>query len=90
MSNLKRKSGNEETGKKETRSSPGENSAAETPKDMSPEDAAYKDVSERRVTSDDPDEKQEELLDDAVEQTFPASDPLAVTGGVTRIEVPRK
>jgi hypothetical protein len=25
-----------------------------------------------------------------VEQTFPASDPLAVTGGVTRIEVPKE
>jgi hypothetical protein len=30
----------------------------------------------------------ETLLDDAVEMTFPASDPLAVTSGITRIEVP--
>jgi len=29
----------------------------------------------------------ETLLDDAVEMTFPASDPLAVTSGITRIEV---
>jgi hypothetical protein len=30
----------------------------------------------------------EELLDDGVEMTFPASDPVAVTSGITRIEVP--
>jgi hypothetical protein len=31
---------------------------------------------------------EEVLIDEAVEMTFPASDPLAVTSGVTRIEVP--
>lgn len=30
----------------------------------------------------------EKLLDDAVEMTFPASDPLAVDASITRIEVP--
>ncbi|NEX61016.1 hypothetical protein [Noviherbaspirillum galbum] len=30
----------------------------------------------------------EALLDDAVQMTFPASDPPAVTSGITRIEVP--
>lgn len=30
----------------------------------------------------------ETLLDDAVEMTFPASDPISVDAGVTRIEVP--
>ena len=30
---------------------------------------------------------QEELLDDAVEMTFPASDPISVDAGITRIEV---
>lgn len=30
---------------------------------------------------------EEELLDDAVEMTFPASDPLAVQSSITRIEV---
>lgn len=35
-----------------------------------------------------PQEKaQEELLDDAVEMTFPASDPISVDAGITRIEV---
>jgi hypothetical protein len=90
MTNQRKKSGVDETGKNQARSSPGNNSAAETPKDVSPEDASYKDISERRVASDDPDERQEEVLDDAVEQTFPASDPVAVTGGITRIEVPKQ
>jgi len=31
---------------------------------------------------------QESLLDDAVEMTFPASDPVAVQSSITRIEVP--
>jgi hypothetical protein len=31
---------------------------------------------------------EEVLIDDAVEMTFPASDPLAVTSSITRIEVP--
>jgi predicted RecB family nuclease len=31
---------------------------------------------------------QETLIDDAVEMTFPASDPISVDAGVTRIEVP--
>jgi hypothetical protein len=30
----------------------------------------------------------EDLLDDAVEMTFPASDPISVDAGITRIEVP--
>ena len=30
----------------------------------------------------------EALLDDAVEMTFPASDPISVDAGITRIEVP--
>jgi hypothetical protein len=35
-----------------------------------------------------PEEKvKEELLDDAVEMTFPASDPISVDSGITRIEV---
>lgn len=35
-----------------------------------------------------PQEKaKEELLDDAVEMTFPASDPISVDAGITRIEV---
>ncbi|XLZ71864.1 hypothetical protein ABT364_07810 [Massilia sp. SR12] len=33
------------------------------------------------------DKAKEELLDDAVEMTFPASDPISVDSGITRIEV---
>lgn len=31
---------------------------------------------------------EQSLLDDAVEMTFPASDPISVDAGITRIEVP--
>ncbi|KRB92835.1 hypothetical protein [Noviherbaspirillum sp. Root189] len=89
MSNLKRTREEDEKRAPKERSSHGDNSASETPKDVAPQDAASRDVTERRLRSDDPEEKEQELLDDAVEMTFPASDPLAVTGGVTRIEVPK-
>jgi len=72
------------------RSSPGINSAAETPKDVMAGDASARDVIERKIASPDADEKEEAQLDDAVELTFPASDPVAVTGGITRIEKPKE
>lgn len=87
MSNLKR---SPEQDEQQSRSSHGNNSPVETPKDVGPQDASAKDVVERKVCSPDPDEKEEEMLDDAVELTFPASDPPAVAGGVTRIEVPKQ
>lgn len=87
MSNLKRSDDQEQ--EPGSRSSHGDNSPVETPKDVSPQDAASRDVIERKLCSDDPHEKEEEKLDDAVELTFPASDPVAVTGGVTRIDVPK-
>lgn len=59
-------------------SSQGDNSKSVTPKDVSPQDASARDVTERKTCSDDPDEKEQELLDDAVEMTFPASDPIAI------------
>lgn len=59
-----------------------------TPKDLKPEDAASRDLTERHLDSSDPEEKEQELLDEAIDLSFPASDPPAVTGGVTRIEKP--
>ncbi|HAT32129.1 MAG TPA: hypothetical protein DCW29_15120 [Janthinobacterium sp.] len=38
-------------------------------------------------TSSATDKAQEELLDEAVEMTFPASDPISVDSGITRVEV---
>lgn len=90
MSNLKRSPQEDEQKEPTEHASPGNNSPSVTPKDVGPQDASYKDVVERQITSSDPDKKEEETLDDAVEMTFPASDPLAVTGGVTRIEVPKE
>lgn len=72
------------------KSSPGINSPAQTPKDISSKDATARDVTERNIASPDPEERQQAQLDDAVDSTFPASDPVAVTGGVTRVEVPKK
>ncbi|MEO7496648.1 MAG: hypothetical protein ABIT83_02065 [Massilia sp.] len=41
------------------------------------------------VENDTPAQRAKEvLLDDAVEMTFPASDPISVDAGITRIEVP--
>lgn len=90
MSNLNQKLEKGKDQEPGERSSPGCNSPAQTPKDVSPQHAASKDVVERNITSPDSNEKQQAQLDDAVEQTFPASDPLAVTGGVTRVEVPQE
>lgn len=72
------------------KSSHGINSPAQTPRDVAPRDAAARDVTERKIASEDPEERQQAQLDDAVESTFPASDPVPVGGGVTRVEVPQK
>ncbi len=65
-----------------------ENSVSITPKDLQPGDAAARDQIERRLDSTDPDEKQQALLDDAIELSFPASDPPASAGGITRLDRP--
>jgi thiamine pyrophosphate-dependent acetolactate synthase large subunit-like protein len=90
MTKAHKSSTKDERRESEQPSSPGNNSAAETPKDVRAGDASSKDVTERKIASPDPEEREEAQLDDAVELTFPASDPVAVTGGVTRIEVPKE
>ncbi len=66
----------------------GNNSVSITPKDVGPGDAAARDLHERHLDSSDPEEKQQEQLDDAIELSFPASDPPSVGGGITRIDKP--
>lgn len=90
MSKLKKGSTEDERKAQKEMTSHGDQSASQTPKDVDPHDAAARDVTERKTRSSDPEEKEEELLDDAVELTFPASDPVSVTGGKTRIEVPKQ
>jgi hypothetical protein len=90
MSNLPRSSQEDEQQLPKDASSHGDESLSVTPKDVSAQDVASRDVVARQINSDDPEEKEEALLDDAVELTFPASDPLPVTGGVTRIDVPKQ
>lgn len=92
MSNQRKHPQTGGSGKKaapEERSSQGNNSVAQTPKDVASDEAASRDVKERKIASTDPEEREQEQLDDAVESTFPASDPLPATGGVTRVEVPK-
>jgi hypothetical protein len=86
MSNLNRSPEEDEQREPVRRSSPGINSPSVTPKDVAPQDASSRDIVERKTNSTDPDERLQALLDEAVELTFPASDPLAVTGSVTRSE----
>ncbi|MGB7479751.1 MAG: hypothetical protein WA924_05450 [Burkholderiaceae bacterium] len=74
----------------EQRATPGKNSVAQTPKDVAPHEAASKDVTERKIASKNPDEKEDALVDESVELSFPASDPPAVGGGVTRVDVPKE
>jgi len=77
MSNQKRTSA-EDKDKQQANSSQGDNSKSVTPKDVSGKDATARDVTERKIHSADKDEKEEEQLDDAVDMTFPASDPIAI------------
>lgn len=58
-------------------SSHGDSPKEMAPKDISPEHATWADRTERKITSSNPNEHQEALLDEAIEESFPASDPIA-------------
>lgn len=62
-------------------SSPGNAPQAITPMDIAPQDASWADRSIRKVSSPDKREHDEALLDEAGEQSFPASDPIAELAG---------
>ncbi|TCS35754.1 hypothetical protein EDC30_10953 [Paucimonas lemoignei] len=70
-------SGKEEMNSSNLPSSQGDSPKEMIPKDISPTDAAWADRSERKITSRNQEEHTEALLDEAVEDTFPASDPVA-------------
>lgn len=74
----KRHTGKGQTVSTESNSSPGDNPVEVTPKDISPNDAAARDMHVRPIASPDPEEREEALLDDAIEDSFPASDPIAL------------
>lgn len=79
MSNMNR--GNEpQTCSQEdvSRSSQGNDSRSVTPQDVSAESAAAQDVIERKLNSCDLEEKVQALLDEAIEESFPASDPISI------------
>ena len=70
-------------------SSFGDTSRSVTPKDVNECDASAQDMTERHLQSHDPVEKQQDLLDEAIDLSFPASDPPAIASAMTRIEVPK-
>lgn len=78
MPNRNKSVENDAQKQEEQTSSPGINSPSVTPKDVSPKDASARDETTRKTCSDDLEEREEELLDDAVDMTFPASDPIAI------------
>lgn len=83
MSKAKRAAEADKMQPQEYNASPGNNSPSVTPKDVSPDAASAKDVTERKICSEDVAEQEEELLDDAVDMTFPASDPIAIASPET-------
>jgi hypothetical protein len=70
-------------------SSFGDTSLSVTPKDVNERDASAQDMTERDLQSDEPDQKQQDLLDEAIDLSFPASDPSAIASGRARITVPK-
>jgi hypothetical protein len=59
-------------------SSCGDSPIVISPKDVSDDYASARDITERLVHSPDLDVREEALLDDALDLSFPASDPISV------------
>ena len=70
-------------------SSFGDTSRSVTPKDVNACDASAQDITERHLLSNHPVEKQQNLLDEAIDLSFPASDPSAIESGMTRFKLPK-
>ena len=70
-------------------SSFGDTSLSVTPKDVNERDASAQDMTQRDLQSDEPDQKQQDLLDEAIDLSFPASDPSAIASGRARTTVPK-
>ena len=70
-----------------SQSSFGDTSLSVTPKDVNDSFASWQDMTERNLQSDNPDQKQQDMLDEAIDLSFPASDPLSIAGEVTRIKM---
>lgn len=79
MSNLNRSSEKDNPGQRaEPSSSHGIQSPSVTPKDVVPEDATSRDETVHPIHSDDLEQRAQALLDEAIEETFPASDPISI------------
>ncbi|HJW54297.1 MAG TPA: hypothetical protein VJ577_03410 [Burkholderiaceae bacterium] len=58
-------------------SSRGDSPQEVTPKDIAPGDASWNDLHIREIAAGEPAQREESMLDEAIELTFPASDPTA-------------
>jgi hypothetical protein len=72
-----RGSGSDTASDEDLPSSHGDSPQEMTPKDVGPEHAAWSDASERKIASTDSVEREEALIDESSELSFPASDPPA-------------
>ena len=91
MTGIERKTQDEHTRRNKRRSIFGTRRPSGKVKDGGPQNAAAVEpsTSERKLALSPVDGKDDTLLDEAVEMTFPASDPIAVNTGVSRIETPK-
>ncbi len=67
-------------------SSPGDSPRVETPREISPDNASWCDRTERDISADDEDTRTDALLDEAIDLSFPASDPIAIPSSPTERE----
>lgn len=64
-------------------SSHGDSPRVETPREISPDDASWSDRTEREISADDAETRTDALLDEAIDLSFPASDPIAIPSSPT-------
>lgn len=64
-------------------SSHGDSPRVETPREITPDDASWSDRTEREISADDDETRTDALLDEAIDLSFPASDPIAIPSSPT-------
>jgi hypothetical protein len=80
MSDSSKHARNDDAGKSSKNTSSKGNSPVEmTPFDVTPQDAAWKDRTERDIRADNKEDRDNAIVDEASELSFPASDPIAVS-----------
>lgn len=67
-------------------SSPGDSPRVMTPHEVLPDHAAWRDRTERKISADDEETRVDALLDEAIDLSFPASDPIAIPSSTSERE----